>query len=182
MRVHRRSTITSRGNHSRRFSQREQVRAYRIQLCIILVKQPAGARCASVMYLASTQETWREDWSGQSILITPGRTKNLRYPNVLNKKVRWVDIDEKWWDVLRKRAVKVYPGQQRQTRVATKSTRFVQKVMCLCAVVRPCGDFNGRLGMYRCARKRLRNEIANITNEGTCTTKTVRWTGTCSTR
>ena len=75
LRVYRRSaTVTSRGNRSRRFSQREQVRAYRVQLCIILVKQPAGAKCASVMYLASTQETWREDWSGQSsILITLGR-------------------------------------------------------------------------------------------------------------
>ena len=39
--------------------------------------------------------------------------------------------------------------------MATKSKRFVQKVMGLCAVARPCGDFNGRLGMYRCARKKV---------------------------
>ena len=66
-----------------------------------------------------------------------------------------MDIDEKWWHMLRKRAVKVYPGQQRRIRVQTKSKRFVQKVMGLCAVARPCGDFNGRLGMYRCARKKV---------------------------
>ena len=38
--------------------------------------------------------------------------------------------------------------------------------MGLCAVARPCGDFNGRLGMYRCARKRFRSETANITKRG----------------
>ena len=38
------ATVTSRGNRSRRFSQREQVRAYRVPLCIVLVKQSAGAR------------------------------------------------------------------------------------------------------------------------------------------
>ncbi len=158
MRVYRRrSTVTSGGNRSRRFSQREQVRAYRVQLCIILVKQPAGAKCASVMYLASMQKTWREDWewAKQHLDYTWMGTKNLRYPNVLNRKVGWVDIDEKWWDMLCKRAVKVHPGQQRQTRVPAKSKCFVQKVMGLCAIARPCGDFDGRLGMYRCARKKV---------------------------
>ena len=44
MRVYRRSaTVTSRGNRSRRFSQREQVSVCPIKLCIILVKQPACA-------------------------------------------------------------------------------------------------------------------------------------------
>ena len=57
--------VTSRGNRSRNGSGKEQVSAYRVQLCIILVNQPAGAKCASVMYLASAQQTWREDWSGQ---------------------------------------------------------------------------------------------------------------------
>ena len=56
--------------------------------------------------------------------------------------------------MLKKRLMKVHPGQQEQTRVATKSKRFVQKVMVLCAIARPCGDFDGRLGMYRCARKK----------------------------
>ena len=46
---------------------------------------------------------------------------------MLNKKVGWVDIDEKWWDMLKKRLMKVHPGQQEQTRVATKSKRFAQK-------------------------------------------------------
>ena len=51
-----------------------QVRAHRVQLCILLAKQSAGAKCVSVMYLASTQKRWREDWSGQSsMLITLGR-------------------------------------------------------------------------------------------------------------
>ena len=120
----------------------------------------------------------RLEWAKQHLDYTWTGTENLRYPNVLNKTVGWVDID----DMLKKRLMKVHPGQQGQTRVATKSKRFVQKVMGLCAVARPCGDFNGRLGMYRCARKRLQSETANITNEGTCTTKTVRWTGTSSTR
>ena len=35
--------MTSRGNRSRNGSGKEQVSAYRVQLCIILVKQPAGA-------------------------------------------------------------------------------------------------------------------------------------------
>ena len=184
MRVYRRSaTVTSRGNRSRRFSQREQVRAYRVQLCIILVKQPAGAKCERYVPCLNTRDVARRlEWAKQHLDYTWTGTENLRYPNVLNKKVGWVDIDEKWWDMLKKRLMKVHPGQQEQTRVATKSKRFVEKVMGLCAVARPCGDFNGRLGMYRCARKRLRSETANITNEGTCTTKTVRWTGTCSTR
>ena len=97
----------------------------------------------------------RLEWAKQHLDYTWTGTENLRYPNILNKKVGWVDIDEKWWDLLRKRAVKVHPGQQRRTRVPTKSKRFVQKVMGLCAVARPCGDFDGRLGMYRCARKKV---------------------------
>ena len=97
----------------------------------------------------------RLEWAKQHVGYTWTGTENLRYPNVLNKKVGWVDIDEKWWDMLKKRLMKVHPGQQGQTRVATKSKRFVQKVMGLCAVARPCGNFNGRLGMYRCARKKV---------------------------
>ena len=97
----------------------------------------------------------RLEWAKQHLDYTWTGTENLRYPNVLNKKVGWVDIDEKWWDMLKKRLMKVHPGQQEQTRVATKSKRFVEKVMGLCAVARPCGDFNGRLGMYRCARKKV---------------------------
>ena len=97
----------------------------------------------------------RLEWAKQHLDYTWTGTENLRYPNVLNKKVGWVDIDEKWWDMLKKRLMKVHPGQQEQTRVATKSKRFVQKVMGLCAVARPYGDFNGRLGMYRCARKKV---------------------------
>ena len=97
----------------------------------------------------------RLEWAKQHLDYTWTGTENLRYPNVLNRKVGWIDIDEKWWDMLRKRAVKVYPRQQRRTRVQTKSKRFVQKVMGLCAVARPCGDFDGRLGMYRCTRKKV---------------------------
>jgi len=157
LRVYRRSaTVTSRRNRSWRFSQREQVRAYRVQLCIILVKQPAGAKCERYVPCLNTRDVARRlEWAKQHLDYTWTGTENLRYPNVLNKKVGWVDIDEKWWDMLKKRLMKVHPGQQEQTRVATKSKRFVQKVMGLCAVARPCGDFNGRLGMYRCARKKV---------------------------
>ena len=90
LRVYRRSaTVTSRGNRSRRFSRREQVRAYRVQLCIILVKQTAGAKCASIMCLASTQKTWREDWSGQSsILITLGRGRKFAMSEGVEQKSR----------------------------------------------------------------------------------------------
>ena len=97
----------------------------------------------------------RLEWAKQHLDYTWTGTENLRYPNVFNKKVGWIDIDEKWWDMLKKRLMKVHPGQQRRTRVQTKSKRFVQKVMGLCAVARPCGDFNGRLGMYQCARKKV---------------------------
>ena len=105
--------------------------------------------------LSATDVARRLEWAKQHVGYTWTGTENLRYPNVLNKKVGWVDIDEKWWDMLKKRLMKVHPGHQGQTRVATKSKRFVQKVMGLCAVARPCGDFNGRLGMYRCARKKV---------------------------
>jgi transposase len=105
--------------------------------------------------LSATDVARRLEWAKQHVDYTWTGTKNLRYPNVLNRKVGWVDIDEKWWDMLRKRAVKVHPGQQRQTKVPAKSKRFVQKVMGLCAIARPCGDFDGRLGMYRCARKKV---------------------------
>jgi len=98
----------------------------------------------------------RLEWAKQHLDYTWSGTENLQYPNVAKtKKVGWIDIDEKWWDMLRKRAVKVHPGQHRRTRVPTKSKRFVQKVMGLCAVARPCGNFDGRIGMFRCARKKV---------------------------
>ena len=97
--------------------------------------------------LSASMVARRLEWAKQHVDYTWTGTKNLRYPNVLNRKVGWVDIDEKWWDMLRKRAVKVHPGQHRRTRVPTKSKRFVQKVMGLCAVARPCGDFDGRIGI-----------------------------------
>ena len=125
----------------------------------------------------------RLEWAKQHLDYTWTGTENLRYPNVLNRKVGWVDIDEKWWDMLRKRAVNVHPGQQRQTRVPAKSKRFVQKVMGLCAPLHDHAATSTDDSECIGARaKRLRSEEANITNEGTCTTTTVRWTGSCSTR
>ena len=77
------ATVTSRGNRSWRFH-REQVRAYRVQLCILLVRQSAGAKCASVMYL---QRKSGEDWNGQSsMLITLGRDGKLAISERVNKK------------------------------------------------------------------------------------------------
>ena len=95
----------------------------------------------------------RLEWAKQHLDYTWTGTENLRYPNVLNKKVGWVDIDEEMVGYAEEE-IDESAGQQEQTRVATKSKRFVEKVMGLCAVARPCGDFNGRLGMYRCARKK----------------------------
>ena len=66
----------------------------------------------------------------------------------------------------RKRAVKVHPGQHRRTRVPTKSERFVQKVMGLCAIARPCGDFDGRIGMYRCARRKVAQRNSKFHKRG----------------
>jgi len=98
----------------------------------------------------------RLEWAKQHLDYTWLGTENLRYPNVSKrKKVGWIDIDEKWWDMLRARDVKSYPGQPQGTRVSTKNKRFVQKVMGLCAVARPCGNFDGRIGMFRCARKKV---------------------------
>ena len=109
----------------------------------------------------------RLEWAKQHLDYTWTATENLRYPNVAKTKtVGWIDIDEKWWDMLRKRAVKVHPGQQRRARVQTKSKRFVQKVMGLCAVARPCGDFDGRIGMYRCAREKVAQRRSKFHERG----------------
>ena len=60
-----------------------------------------------VPYLNAGDVARRLEWAKQQFDQTWTGTKNLRYPNVLNKKVGWVDIDEKWSNILRKRAVKV---------------------------------------------------------------------------
>ena len=38
--------------------------------------------------------------------------------------------------------------------------------MGLCAVARLCGDFNGRLGMYRCARKKVAERNSKYHKQG----------------
>ena len=48
---------------------------------------------------------------------------------------------------------KLHKGQE-ETKTAIKSKRFIEKVMGLCAVGRPQGDFDGIIGIYRCSEKR----------------------------
>ena len=139
-------------------------------LDVIFCKKAAGWRhvCERCVPCLSAKDVQRRSESAKQHLdYTWLGTENLRYPNVAKtKKVGWIDIDEKWWDMLRKRAVKVHPGQHRRTRVPTKSKRFVQKVMGLCAVARPCGDFDGRIGMYRCARRKVAQRNSKFHKRG----------------
>jgi hypothetical protein len=43
---------------------------------------------------------------------------------------------------------------EKTKKTAVKSKRFIDKVMGLCAVGRPQGDFDGILGVYRCSEKK----------------------------
>ena len=65
-----------------------------------------------------------------------------------------VHVDEKWFDVTKvKKTYYLGPGEAPPTR-ATKSKRFIEKVMFLCAVARPRHDtttnssFDGKLGIW----------------------------------
>ena len=69
-------------------------------------------------------------------------------------KVAWIDIDEKWF-YMRTRKKRKLHSEQEKPRTALQSKRHIDKVMGLCAVGRPQGDFNGIVGIYRCAEMKV---------------------------
>ena len=80
--------------------------------------------------------------------------ENCRYAHVKQgSQVGWVDIDEKWFEMRTSRMLKLPEGMKRP-RCPVQSRKCVKKVMGLSAVARPCGDFDGRVGLYRVARDR----------------------------
>lgn len=81
-------------------------------------------------------------------------TENCRYAHVKQgSQVGWVDIDEKWFELQTRRMLKLPEGMTRP-RCPMQCRKYVKKVMGLSAVARPCGDFDGRVGLYRVARDR----------------------------
>ena len=62
-----------------------------------------------------------------------------------------MDIDENWFEERTRRMLKLPEGMTRP-RCPVQSRKYVKKVMCLSAVARPCGDFDGRIRLYRVAR------------------------------
>ena len=91
--------------------------------------------------------------------------ENLRHDNLRDdwKKIAWIDIDEKWF-YMRTRKKKKYHEEQKRTKTAIKSKRFIDKVMGPCAVGRPQGDFDGTIGIYRCSEKRQAERTASFTH------------------
>ena len=75
-------------------------------------------------------------------------------------KVAWIDIDEKWFYMRTRKKKKLHSGQKK-SRTPVKTKRFIDKVMGLCAVGRPQGDFKGILGIYRCSetKRAARNSV-----------------------
>ena len=59
---------------------------------------------------------------------------------------------------------KLQCGQK--TFTAVKSKRFIDKVMGLCAVERPQGDFNGIVGIYRCSQHKRENRKSKYHKAG----------------
>ena len=98
--------------------------------------------------LASRDVEARREWAERHLNYAWFGSKNLRYPHVKDDwKVAWIDIDEKKFYM---RTRKLHIGQEKP-KTAVKSNRHIDKVMGLCAVGRPQGDFNGIVGIYRCA-------------------------------
>ena len=80
--------------------------------------------------------------------------ENRRHAHVKQgSRVGWVDIDEKWFGMRTRRMLKLPEGMARP-RCPVQSHKYVKKVMGLSAVAQPCGDFDGRIGLYRVARDR----------------------------
>ena len=105
--------------------------------------------------LTSADVTARREWAEQHVNYAWIGCENLRHDNLRDdwKKIAWIDIDEKWF-YMRTRKKKKYHDGQKRTKTAIKSKRFIDKVMGLCAVGRPQGDFDGIIGIYRCSEKR----------------------------
>ena len=81
-------------------------------------------------------------------------TENCRYAHVKQgSQVGWVDIDEKWFELQTRRMLKLPEGMTR-TRCPVQSRKYMKKVMDLSVLACPCGDFDGRVGLYRVARDR----------------------------
>ena len=53
----------------------------------------------------------------------------------------------------RRKKRKLHSGQKKP-KTAVKSKRFMDKVMGLCAVGRPKGDFKGIIEIYRCSQRK----------------------------
>lgn len=80
-------------------------------------------------------------------------------------RVGWVDIDEKWFEMRTRRMLKM-PKDKKRPRCAVQSRKYVKKVMGLSAVGRPCGNFDGRIGMYRVARDKIALRKSKNHNRG----------------
>ena len=105
--------------------------------------------------LTSADVKARREWAEQHVNYAWIGRENLRHDNLRDdwKKVAWIDIDEKWFYMRTRKKKKLHEGQKR-SKTAVKSKRFIDKVMGLCAVGRPQGDFDGIIGIYRCSEKR----------------------------
>jgi hypothetical protein len=105
--------------------------------------------------LTSADVKARREWAEQHVKYAWIGRENLRHGKLRDdwKKIAWIDIDEKWF-YMRTRKKKKLHSEQKKTKTAIKSKRFIEKVMGLCAVGRPQGDFDGIIGIYRCSEKR----------------------------
>jgi hypothetical protein len=105
--------------------------------------------------LTSADVKARREWAEQHVNYAWIGRENLRHDNLRDdwKKVAWIDIDEKWFYMRTRKKKKLHNGQKK-SKTAIKSKRFIDKVMGLCAVGRPQGDFDGIIGIYRCSEKR----------------------------
>jgi len=129
--------------------------------------------CAKTVYNSCKEAGWRTvcerfvpclsekdverrlEWAREHLDYRWIGTENCPYKHVkIGMKVGWIDIDEKWFEMRTRRMLKLPEGKKRP-RCAVQSRKYVKKVMGLSAVGRPCGDFDGRIGIYRVARDKI---------------------------
>ena len=144
---------TTHGKKLATVSTRKREKRWVKRPCIGFVRVEDGVKFVTSTYRAWRVQTSKCGESGQSNTWI-GR-ENLRHDNLRDdwKKIAWIDIDEKWF-YMRTRKKKKLHSEQKETKTAIKSKRFIEKVMGLCAVGRPQGDFDGIIGIYRCSEKR----------------------------